>query len=95
MVKTVSAQKARQRLGRLLDDVHRNGDQYVIERAGQPIAAVVPVWLLEERLARKKKFFDHIEEIWQRNRDVPPEATESEVAEAIREVRAKSSRRSS
>ncbi len=54
MVKTVNAQMARQRFGRLLDDVHRSGVQYVIERAGQPIAAIVPVWLLEERLARKK-----------------------------------------
>jgi len=32
----------------MLEEVYYKGDQFVIERAGRPMAAVVPVWQLEE-----------------------------------------------
>ena len=47
-VKTINALKARQQLGKLLEEVFYRDDQFIIERAGRPMAAVVPVWLLEE-----------------------------------------------
>jgi len=47
-VKTISALKARQKLGTLLEEVFYQDAQYIIERAGRPMAAVVPVWQLEE-----------------------------------------------
>ncbi len=47
-VKTVNALKARQNLGTLLEEVFYQDAQYIIERAGRPMAAVVPVWQLEE-----------------------------------------------
>lgn len=51
--KRMNALKVRKNLGRLLEDVYYKGDQYVIERAGRPMAAVVPVWQLEERQKRE------------------------------------------
>ena len=44
MIRKVNALKVRQNLGQLLDEVYHKGDQSVIERAGRPMAAVVPVW---------------------------------------------------
>jgi antitoxin (DNA-binding transcriptional repressor) of toxin-antitoxin stability system len=41
-VKTINALKARQNLGQLLEQVFYRGDQFVIERAGKPMASVVP-----------------------------------------------------
>jgi hypothetical protein len=32
--------------GQMLEEVFYKGDQFVIERAGRPMAAVVPVWQL-------------------------------------------------
>ena len=46
--KTVNAMKVRQKLGTLLEEVFYQNAQYIIERAGRPMAAVVPVWQLEE-----------------------------------------------
>ena len=43
MVRKVNALKMHQNLGQLLDGVYHRGDQYVIERDGRPMAAVVPV----------------------------------------------------
>ena len=43
MVKKVNALKAQQHLGQLLEEIYYKDDQYVIERAGKPMAAVVPL----------------------------------------------------
>jgi len=46
--KTINALKARQNLGQLLEEVYYRNEQFIIERAGRPMAAIVPVWQLEE-----------------------------------------------
>ena len=46
--KIINAGKARVNFGQMLDEVYYKGDQFIIERAGKPMAAVVPVWQLEE-----------------------------------------------
>ncbi|MGH9660404.1 MAG: hypothetical protein ACRD96_17775 [Bryobacteraceae bacterium] len=92
MVKTVTAIKARQNLGRLLDEVYYKGDQFVIERAGRSMAAVVPVGLLEEQQARRERLFAIIDEIRRKNRHLKTETIEREVAAAVRAVRRKAAR---
>ena len=93
MTKTINALKARKNLGQMLEEVYYKGDQYVIERAGRPMAAVVPVWQLEERQKRRERLFAMIDEVQKRNRSVKPEVIEREVREAVRAVRAKARRR--
>lgn len=93
MVKKVNALKARQNLGQLLEGVYYNGDQYVIERAGRPMAAVVPIWQLEERQQRRERFFTMIEEVWDKNKAVKPAVIEAEVQEAVRATRAKTTKK--
>ena len=51
MKKTVKTADVRQQLGDMLDRVAENGDEFVIERRGKPLAAIVSV----ERLARMEK----------------------------------------
>lgn len=93
MTKRVNALKARKNLGQLLEEVYYKGDQDVIERAGRPMAAVVPVWQLEEWQKRRERFFGMVEEVRQRNKKVKPQVVEREVQEAVRAVRAKARRR--
>ncbi len=54
MKKTVSTIEVRKRLGEILDRVALRHDQFIIERKGKPLAAVVPIEKLEqlERAAR-------------------------------------------
>ena len=47
-VKKINALKARQNFGQMLEEVYYKGDQFIIERAGKPMAAVVPLSQLEE-----------------------------------------------
>ena len=93
MVRKVSALKVRQNLGRLLDEVYYKGDQYVIERAGRPLAAVVPVWQLKEWQERRARFFGMVDDLRSKGKKVKPEVVEREVADAVRAVRARARRR--
>ena len=48
MVETISTLEMRQRLGDILNRVALRNDQFIIERKGKPLAAVVPVERLEQ-----------------------------------------------
>jgi prevent-host-death family protein len=43
MYKTISALKARQTLGQVMNEVALKGDDYIIERAGKPLVAVIAI----------------------------------------------------
>ena len=51
--------------------------QYIAQREGQVV----------KREEAKKRIFALIEKVWGRNRGVPPELIEREVAETVQEVR--------
>ncbi len=43
MLKKISAQKARQSFGELMDGVRLRGDRYIVQRGNRPVVAVIPV----------------------------------------------------
>ena len=87
MLKKISTLEVRQNLGAVLNRVSLRDDQYIIERKGQSLAAVVPVWQLEKWKAEKEMFFGIVDKVRQRNKKVPLSVIEKEVDEAIRSVR--------
>jgi antitoxin (DNA-binding transcriptional repressor) of toxin-antitoxin stability system len=92
LTRTVSPQRVRRDLDALLEEVFSRGSEFVIARAGKPMAAVVPVSYLREQTKARARFFRMVAQVWKRNRSVPPEVTEAEVAEAVRAVRSNRSR---
>ncbi len=48
MTKKISTKEIRHRLGEILDRVALRHDQFIIERKGKPMAAMVPVSKLEQ-----------------------------------------------
>src|SRR6266481_74894 len=88
-VKILNALKARQNFGQMLEEVYYNGDQYIIERAGKPMAAVVPLWQLQTREKHKERVFGMMGKLWESASKVSPTIIEREVAEAVHAARAK------
>lgn len=43
MIKTISAMQARQNLGSVINSVSLRGDEYIIERAGKPMAVIISI----------------------------------------------------
>jgi prevent-host-death family protein len=87
MKRRLSAVEARKKLGEILDGVFYRGDEVVIERAGKPLAVVLPIFRYENIERNRKELWDMIEETQERNRDVPAEVLQQEVDEAVEEVR--------
>ena len=87
MKRRISAVEARKRLGEILESVYYRGDEVVIERAGKPMAVVIPAQRYEVMERSRERLFELIEKNWERNKDVPYEKIEREIQEAIKEVR--------
>src|SRR3990172_856670 len=89
----LSAVEARRRLGEILEGVYYRGDEGVIERAGKTMAVVIPADRYEALERSRERLFELIEKAQARNRDVPYETIEQDVAATIKEAREKSRKR--
>lgn len=86
MTVTISAMKARQQFGEILNRVDLVHDQFIIERNGRPLAAIVPISFLEEiqKKARNRalSFLDGA------GSGLKEEEAENLAVETVKEVRA-------
>lgn len=89
MLKKISTLEIRQNLGEILNRVNLRDDQYIIERKGRPLAAVIPIWQLEKWQREKEVFFGMIDKVQQKNKKVPLPIIEKDISEAIKSVRKK------
>ena len=63
MYKTISALKARQNLGQVMNEVALKGDDYIIERAGKPLVAVIPIGKYQSLQQELDEFFESLSKI--------------------------------
>jgi len=86
MLKKISAQKARQNFGELMDEVRLRGDRYIVNRGEKPLVAVIPV---EEYLAweqARERLYSRIVMVRDRTRREDAEVLEGEIRQAIAAV---------
>jgi len=60
MYKRISALKARQNLGQVMNEVALKGDDYIIERAGKPLVAVIPIEKYQSLQREIEEFFESL-----------------------------------
>jgi prevent-host-death family protein len=87
MKRTVSAMEARKHLGELLEGVFYRNDEVVIERAGKPMAVVIPAYLYENIERGRDRLMELIKMNWEHNKDVPPEELEADIEAVMLELR--------
>ena len=87
MKRTVTAIEARRRLGELLESVYLRGDEVVIERAGKPMAVVIPAERYESLQRSRERHWGFIDSSQAGNDDLSEEEVAALVDEAISEVR--------
>lgn len=92
MSETVSTLDIRQRLGDILNRVALRHDEFIVERKGKALAAIVPVERLEQmrRFARRHAL-EFLEK--QRRTGLSPDEATSLAAEAVRVARRKAPKR--
>ncbi|MCC6629455.1 MAG: type II toxin-antitoxin system prevent-host-death family antitoxin [Chloroflexi bacterium] len=86
MEKTLQAVEVRRQFDNVLRDVER-GDNVVVEKNGEPVAAVVPIALYVQWKKRRAAFFEHMRQVSERA-NLPEDEAQQLIEEAIAAVRA-------
>ena len=87
VVKKISAMKARQNLGQLLNEVSLRKDVYVIERAGKPLAALVDLERFQQLQENRDAALRTVKNLWQKMTGAEAQEIEEAIAEALRSTR--------
>lgn len=85
--KVLDTNSVRDRLGEILDEAHYHGSEFVIQRRGKPLAAIIPYSSYEQLERRRKDAFKVLHEIWKANKDVDPEEVAEIVDREVHEMR--------
>jgi prevent-host-death family protein len=88
MLKKISAMKARQNLGQIMNEVSLKGDEYIIERAGKPLVAVVSMEKFQTLQKDRKEAMSSIEQIWGKMKDESLKTVTETIDEAVKAARA-------
>lgn len=62
-LKIVTALKARQIFGTIINAVSFGNDQYIVERKGKPMVAIIPIKRLEQMDKARQRFFNNMSQI--------------------------------
>ncbi|NBJ14767.1 MAG: type II toxin-antitoxin system Phd/YefM family antitoxin [Dehalobacter sp. 4CP] len=89
MVKKITAVKARQNLGQIMNEVSLLGDDYMIERAGKPLAVIISIDKYQSVQAKREEALRRLNQIWDKMGDTDPDTLEQLVNEAVRKGRKK------
>ena len=87
MIKKISALKARQNLGRIMDEVSLGGDDYIIERAGRPLVAIVKIEKYQQIKDSQKVALQALGRIWEKMKKEQPAIIEKTIKDAVREAK--------
>jgi prevent-host-death family protein len=89
MTKRISAVNLRKRLGQVMKEVSSRDNEYIIERDGKPMAAIVPIWKLKQIEERKKAFWNKVEEFREEGKKIRKKEIESAIAKAVKSAKGK------
>jgi prevent-host-death family protein len=89
MAKRISAMDLRKRLGQIMNEVSLRDDEYVVERDGKPLAALIPLWKLKQIEERKEAFWEKVGEFRREGKKVKTKERESAIAEAVKAAKGK------
>ncbi len=89
MIKKTTAIKARQNLGQIMNEVSLLGDDYIIERAGKPLAVIISIDKYQSIQAKREEAAKRLNQIWDKMGDAGLDVLEQLIDEAIKKSRQK------
>lgn len=87
MQKKISAIKARQNLGQIMNEVAIRGDDYIIERAGKPLVAIIALEKYQRLEEERQLALQAVRSIWSRMAGADAQEVEEVIEEAIAATR--------
>ena len=87
MLKKISAIKVRQHLGQVMNEVALKDDEYIVERAGKPLVAIIPLEVYKCMKNEQEEFFQMADEIGKGIQKEDSDVIDKEIEEAVRSYR--------
>ncbi len=87
MYKTLSALKARHNLGQVMNEVSLKGDDYIIERAGKPLVAIVSMEKYRLLQRERGEAMRALGKVWEKMAGEESETVERIIDESVKSVR--------
>lgn len=87
MLKKISAIKMRQNLGHVMNEVALKDDEYIVERAGKPLVAIIPIDQYQRLRGEREDFFRMVDEIQKEAVRSDRKVIDSEIEEAVQAYR--------
>ena len=87
MQKRISALKVRQNLGRVLNEAAYRGEDFIVERAGKPMAVIVSVDKYNILQKNRERLRQAVDNIRNRTKGADPEESEAIIGEAVAAAR--------
>ena len=87
MAKVIDTQTVRDRLGDIINQSHYRGDEFLVQRRGKPLVAIIPYAIYEQLQRQRADAFSVFHQIWDANSNADPEQVANDAREAIAEVR--------
>ena len=87
MLKKISAMKARQNLGQIMNEVALRGDDYIIERAGKPLVAIINMEKYQRLQQDQESALQSVRKIWKKLEGANSREVSETIEEAIGAVR--------
>ena len=89
MIKKLPALKARQNLGQVMNEVALRGDEYIVERAGKPLVAIISMDRYRMLEQDRDSALEAVNDIWEKMKGASPQMIERTIDEAVRAIRKK------
>ena len=79
--------QARQTLGQIMNEVALKGDDYIVERAGKPLVAIISMEKYEVIQKERDVALQSLDRIWDKMKDEEIKVVENTINEAIKSTR--------
>lgn len=89
MIKKLPALKARQNLGQVMNEVALRGDEYIVERAGKPLVAIISMDKYKMLEKDRMSALQAVNDIWDKMKEENPQAIEDTIDKAVKAIRNK------
>lgn len=87
MFKRINALRVRQNLGQVMNEVAIRDDEYIVERAGKPLVAIIPITKYQQIQDEKVEFFEWIGEMRERTKNMSVREIEKTIEDAVHAVK--------
>jgi prevent-host-death family protein len=84
---TVGSREARNNFADLVGRIHYGHETVIVERAGKPMVAMIPIELYEQLISEREARFQTVDRIKQRLPDIAEDEVLKDVAEVVADGR--------